>query len=141
KALVTVNGFLDTDYVELLQKASREESLDDLATIVVARGNTPDGAIAWHTFLERADAVDVEQARATAHAVRPDDLSDMLFTSGTTGHPKGVRTVHAQNLRAYRTWANVVGLRAGDRYLVVNPFFHAFGYKAGILAALMYGAA
>ena len=72
--------------------------------------------------------------------MRPDDLSDMLFTSGTTGHPKGVRTTHAQNLRAYRAWANVVGLRAGDRYLVVNPFFHAFGYKAGILASLMYGA-
>src|SRR3954471_24599938 len=140
KALVTVNGFLDTDYVEMLQKANADEALDDLATIVVARGDTPDGAIDWSTFVARAEAVDAEQARATGRAVRPDDLSDMLFTSGTTGHPKGVRTMHSQNLRAYRVWAHVVGLRAGDRYLVVNPFFHAFGYKAGILAAMMYGA-
>jgi acyl-CoA synthetase (AMP-forming)/AMP-acid ligase II len=51
-----------------------------------------------------------------------------------------VRTTHAQNLRAYSYWAWVVGLRAGDRYLVINPFFHAFGYKAGILASLMTGA-
>jgi acyl-CoA synthetase (AMP-forming)/AMP-acid ligase II len=49
-------------------------------------------------------------------------------------------TTHAQNLRAYRDWADVVGLRAGDRYLAVNPFFHAFGYKAGWLASLMTGA-
>jgi acyl-CoA synthetase (AMP-forming)/AMP-acid ligase II len=140
KALITVNGFLDTDYVEMLQKASRDEALPDLATIVVARGDTPDGAIDWDAFLARATGVDREAARASAHAVQPNDLSDMLFTSGTTGHPKGVRTVHAQNLRAYRVWAHVVGLRAGDRYLVVNPFFHAFGYKAGILAALMNGA-
>ncbi len=140
KVLVTVNGFLGTDYVEMLAKTTAAEPLPDLATIVVARGDTPEGAIDWSTFLGRAVGVDAEQARTTARAVRPDDLSDMLFTSGTTGNPKGVRTTHAQNLRAYRVWANVVGLRAGDRYLVVNPFFHAFGYKAGILASLMYGA-
>jgi acyl-CoA synthetase (AMP-forming)/AMP-acid ligase II len=49
-------------------------------------------------------------------------------------------TTHAQNLRAFADWADVVGLRAGDRYLVVNPFFHAFGYKAGWLASLLTGA-
>jgi acyl-CoA synthetase (AMP-forming)/AMP-acid ligase II len=43
-------------------------------------------------------------------------------------------------LRAYADWADVVGLRAGDRYLIVNPFFHAFGYKAGIVASLVTGA-
>jgi acyl-CoA synthetase (AMP-forming)/AMP-acid ligase II len=47
---------------------------------------------------------------------------------------------HAQTLRAYAVWAQVVGLREGDRYLVINPFFHGFGYKAGWLAAIMVGA-
>jgi len=47
---------------------------------------------------------------------------------------------HAQTLRAYRDWSEVVGLREHDRYLIVNPFFHAFGYKAGWLASLMMGA-
>ena len=37
-------------------------------------------------------------------------------------------------------WSDIVGLREGDRYLIVNPFFHTFGYKAGILACLMRGA-
>ncbi|MEZ5134302.1 MAG: AMP-binding protein [Acidimicrobiales bacterium] len=70
----------------------------------------------------------------------PEDLSDILFTSGTTGTPKGVMTAHGQNLRSFSAWASVVGLRQGDRYLIINPFFHAFGYKAGILASLMMGA-
>ena len=63
-----------------------------------------------------------------------------MFTSGTTGYPKGAATTHGQTLRTFGTWAAIVGLAAGDRYLVVNPFFHTFGYKAGILACLMAGA-
>jgi acyl-CoA synthetase (AMP-forming)/AMP-acid ligase II len=72
--------------------------------------------------------------------VAPSDLSDILFTSGTTGHPKAVPGTHAQALRAFRDWGALVGLRAGDRYLVVAPFFHTFGYKAGFLASFMAGA-
>ena len=49
-------------------------------------------------------------------------------------------TTHAQNLRAFAAWSELVGLREGDRYLVVNPFFHAFGYKAGWLSSLLRGA-
>lgn len=47
---------------------------------------------------------------------------------------------HEQSLRAYEIWSELAGLREGDRYLVVNPFFHTFGYKAGVLACLMRGA-
>jgi len=66
-------------------------------------------------------------------------MSDLLFTSGTTGAPKGVVQTHAATLRAFGDWADLVGLTAGDRYLVINPFFHAFGYKAGIVAGLLTG--
>jgi acyl-CoA synthetase (AMP-forming)/AMP-acid ligase II len=68
------------------------------------------------------------------------DLSDLVFTSGTTGLPKGAMTTHGQTLRTFATWSDIVGLRQGDRYLIVNPFFHTFGYKAGVLACLMAGA-
>src|SRR4051812_19638443 len=75
-----------------------------------------------------------------AHDVSATDISDIIFTSGTTGKPKGVMVTHEQTLRVYETWSSVVGLAEGDRYLVVNPFFHTFGYKAGIVACLLRGA-
>jgi len=72
--------------------------------------------------------------------VLPGDVSDILFTSGTTGRSKGAMTAHRQSLAVARAWAECGGLTPADRYLVVNPFFHSFGYKAGILACLVSGA-
>lgn len=138
RLLFTVTDFLDTDYVALLRAA--DEALPALEQVVVLRGAAPAGTVAWDEFLEAGTGIVADEAHEAMMAVEPTDLSDILFTSGTTGAPKGVMTAHGQNLRAFRDWADVVGLRAGDRYLIVNPFFHAFGYKAGILAALMTGA-
>ena len=73
--------------------------------------------------------------------MRPGDVSDIMFTSGTTGVSKGAVTSHERTLGVARAWARCAGLTARDRYLVVNPFFHTFGYKAGILACLVSGAA
>jgi acyl-CoA synthetase (AMP-forming)/AMP-acid ligase II len=141
KVLVTITGFLDTDYVTLLQDAvDVEADLPDLEAIVVLRGESPEGTRSWPEFLASGSVVDSALADARAQAIEPGDLSDILFTSGTTGNPKGAMLTHAQTLRAYRDWSDVVGLREHDRYLIVNPFFHAFGYKAGWLAALMMGA-
>jgi HIP---CoA ligase len=72
--------------------------------------------------------------------VDADDVCDVFFTSGTTGRPKGVLMTHAQTLRAYAEWCDLAGLREGDRYLIVNPFFHIFGYKAGCIASMIRGA-
>ncbi|ASL46077.1 3-(3aS,4S,7aS)-7a-methyl-1, 5-dioxo-octahydro-1H-inden-4-ylpropanoyl:CoA ligase [Burkholderia sp. AD24] len=94
----------------------------------------------WDAFLLRAAGTSMETFRSREATVRPDTLMDIMFTSGTTGRPKGVMTTHGQNLRAVHDWAQIATLRGSDRYLIVNPFFHAFGYKAGWLAALASGA-
>jgi acyl-CoA synthetase (AMP-forming)/AMP-acid ligase II len=73
-------------------------------------------------------------------ALGPDDPSDILFTSGTTGSPKGVVQTHRRTLRVATDWVEMTGLRVGDRYLMVNPYFHMFGLKAGILASVASGA-
>ncbi|MFD9958907.1 FadD3 family acyl-CoA ligase [Amycolatopsis sp. NPDC058986] len=71
----------------------------------------------------------------------PDDVSDILFTSGTTGRSKGAMSSHRQVLGVARAWAECGRVTADDRYLVINPFFHSFGYKAGIVVSLLTGAA
>jgi HIP---CoA ligase len=68
------------------------------------------------------------------------DISDIIYTSGTTGRPKGVMMNHAQNLRLYAEWCELADLREGDRYLMVNPYFHTFGFKAGLIASFTRGA-
>ena len=72
--------------------------------------------------------------------VSPDDVADILFTSGTTGRSKGAMSAHRQTIGVAAAWAGLGGVTAEDRYLVVNPFFHSFGYKIGIVVGLLTGA-
>jgi acyl-CoA synthetase (AMP-forming)/AMP-acid ligase II len=106
----------------------------------VLRGDVPDGTTAWAEYLEAGAGISTEEVLARVDATSPDSLCDLVFTSGTTGAPKGVMVNHAQTLRVFEVWSDVVGLIEGDRYLIVNPFFHTFGYKAGIIACLLKGA-
>ncbi|WP_245836092.1 FadD3 family acyl-CoA ligase [Mycobacterium rhizamassiliense] len=68
------------------------------------------------------------------------DTSDIIFTSGTTGRPKGAMMHHRQTLRMYEEWATLADLREGDRYLQINPYFHTFGLKAGLVTSFLRGA-
>lgn len=135
RILLTVEACVGNRYVEMLSGVETPH----LERIIVFRGEAS-GCASWHEFSRTGRSVPEVEARKRAEGVAPDDLSDILFTSGTTGKPKGVMTAHGQNLRAFESWSEVVGLREGDRYLVVNPFFHSFGYKAGWLSSLMRGA-
>jgi len=78
--------------------------------------------------------------RRDVSGLKGTDISDIIFTSGTTGRPKGARMNHRQTLRMYEEWATLADLREGDRYLMINPYFHTFGLKAGLIASFLRGA-
>jgi HIP---CoA ligase len=127
---VVADGFLGRTQIADLRAASELPSvreivdLTDLDALVSAAGDAT-----------------TDQIEARAGAVTTDDVADILFTSGTTGRPKGAMSAHRQTIGVSYAWASLGGVTAGDRYLVVNPFFHSFGYKIGIVVGLLTGAA
>ena len=118
RLVVVADGFLDRTQIA------------DLTPLVPGR------TLIDVTALPSSDTPDVE---SRADAVKPDDVADILFTSGTTGKPKGAMSAHRQTIGVAQAWADVAGIRSDDRYLVVNPFFHSFGYKIGIVVGLLTG--
>jgi HIP---CoA ligase len=143
--LIAMGRFLGTDRVAGLPP----DALPALRHVVrVPIGNEPAPTIdlghirvlGWAEFIADSAAVDPDDVQARAAAVESDDVSDILFTSGTTGRSKGVLCAHRQSLHGSAAWAACGKITSDDRYLCINPFFHNFGYKAGILACLQTGA-
>lgn len=133
--LLSAGDFLGQYYPDQLDAEARRP----LRGVVVFDHARP-RETGWDDFIARGDGVADDELAHRAAAVGPDDLCDMLFTSGTTGYPKGVMYAHRQCLRAIDAWATRVGIRRGDRILVIPPFFHAFGYRSGAIVSLMRGA-
>ena len=137
KVLFVVDGFLDTDYSGSLDT----EHLTDLTEVVDLVQARSSGTVGWDAFLRRGDDLSLgAEVDRRASAVTPDDIAVIMFTSGTTGHPKGVQVRGGAMMRAFENTVNDLDVRMGDPYLLVNPFFHAFGFNSGVIVCLMAGA-
>jgi len=139
-ALVVAGPFLGADRLALLRSSGATPHLRTVVQVPLDDSPVADGAIGWAEVASRVADVSVADADARAAAVQPDDVSDILFTSGTTGRSKGVLSAHRQVIEVARAWAECGEVGAADRYLVVNPFFHSFGYKAGVVVGVLTGA-
>jgi acyl-CoA synthetase (AMP-forming)/AMP-acid ligase II len=137
--LIGMGEFLGSDRTSELHLDALP-ALRHLVRVPVQEGDAKASA-SWDQFVARGENDELRKAvDARAAALTPDDVSDILFTSGTTGRSKGVLCAHRQSLDAPAAWAACGELTSDDRYLCINPFFHNFGYKAGILACLQKGA-
>lgn len=147
-ALAVMDGFLDKSFTSMLRTATQDwggqgpaiPGLNDLQTILrLDDVDASDSEIAWSTFLSRGDQVSEEELDEAIGRVTADDVVDILYTSGTTGLPKGVMSAHRQTLGVAYAWAKGANLTKEDRYAIVNPMFHGFGYKAGVTSSLIAG--
>ncbi|WP_222721166.1 AMP-binding protein [Actinomadura sp. HBU206391] len=149
KVLLVAEGFMDASFLGMLAEACGEPEagrpfggLPELRHVITF-GRSPSpaaqrpGVLSWAEFLAHGEAVPAEDAERRALAVREDDLAEIMATSGTTGEPKGVMLPHAQLLRGYWDWAEIVTLREEDRYPIIAPFSHGFGINAGLLACVL----
>jgi HIP---CoA ligase len=132
RVLLTVRDFLGQDF------AAIAESWDDVPSLerVVDIGSDQ----SWTTWLAEGDDVSPDEVERRELGLDEGSVSDIIFTSGTTGAPKGAVLTHGASVRTYEAWSDAVGLRQHDRYLVVYPFFHTAGLKSGILACVLRGA-
>ena len=141
--LLTVRGFLGVDYPALLtgEDVGACGGWCCCATRAMGAGRGAAAGVALTARIPRRRATASTRRRprpgrrpCTRRRLRPHlHLGHHRLPQGGGDHSRPVAST-------FGTWASIVGLGPGDRYLVVNPFFHTFGYKAGILACLMAGA-
>jgi acyl-CoA synthetase (AMP-forming)/AMP-acid ligase II len=155
--LVVADGFLGYDYIAALgrtEEDAEEDAEGDAALLKVSvthivnlcdgqpTAGTALGApvLSWPQFLDAGAGVSQSAVADASAAVAPDDLAEIIFTSGTTGRPKGVMLTHGATLDLYRSFGAIWGLRPGDRFLLSLPFFHTGGLKGGLINSLIHGA-
>ncbi len=144
RLLLTVGDFLGTDFAAMLAHAvggGHNEAplvrLPSISRIVMLDNAERDMSVRWRDFL--GSATDDAELDTRIEQVSAEDTGDILFTSGTTGAPKGAMHSQGQALWMVEQWVRANDLQPGDRQIVVNPFFHSFGYRSGFVAGIMAG--
>lgn len=134
--IVSVGDFLGRNYPEML----RSETMPGLRRVIVLRSIAAQGTeIGWDAFLARASGQDAALLAAREAGVTPSTIADIMFTSGTTGAPKGAIFDHRRSLGGARAWATITDMTSDDRYCCFGPFSHNASYKAGWVTGLMTG--
>ncbi|WP_182379259.1 AMP-binding protein [Nocardioides sp. WS12] len=136
-AVFAFSDLLGTDYLGSLHENG---VLDDVDLAVNLRGPETASGLTRSAFLALGETVSRETVLERIAALEYDSVSDIQFTSGTTGWPKGAMLMHGTSVRGYTEYLNSVSIRNGDRVLGVPPYFHIYGLKAGLLACVLAGA-
>lgn len=142
--LVTMAGFRDLDYLAMLdalapgwQGGGGGESLPDLASVIVFGGTECPAGKTVFPF----SALEIAAEGFEPEHVDPAQLCDILYTSGTTGDPKGVEITHDMLTRTAFGAAYARAFEDGQRILFALPMYHVFGYVEGMLSVPFVGGA
>ena len=148
--LVMIEDCKDSNY-----KAIMEELVPELKTLtpgeplycrklpflrnVVTVGFHMDGCLEWEEMLRRSDMVPREEVRRLAAAVKPDDVCNMQYTSGTTGFPKGVMLTHRNIVNNGKIIGDRMDISTADRMMIQVPMFHCFGMVLSMTNMMTHG--
>ena len=106
---------------------------------VVTAGFEMDGCLTWEQMLSRSSLVPREEVRRRSSLVKPDDVCNMQYTSGTTGFPKGVMLTHRNIINNGKTIGDRMDLSTADRMMIQVPMFHCFGMVLSMTSMMTHG--
>ena len=148
--LVMIESVKESNYKQIIQELCPELSTHKKGDPLFAKklpflrnvitvGFDMDGALNWDQMLERADDVPMEEVRRRASLVRPDDVCNMQYTSGTTGFPKGVMLTHRNIINNGKTIGDRMDISTADRMMIQVPMFHCFGMVLSMTNLMTHG--
>ena len=148
--LVMIEDCKDINYREIIEELCPElqdlqpgealysKNLPFLRNVVTV-GFSMQGCLTWEQMLARAEDVPYEEVRRRASLVKPDDVCNMQYTSGTTGFPKGVMLTHRNIVNNGKTIGDRMDLSTADRMMIQVPMFHCFGMVLSMTSMMTHG--
>ena len=148
--LVMIESYKSINYKEIIQKLCPElENLEPGKPLysknlpflrnVVTVGFSMNGCLTWDEMLSRSSLVPREEVKRRASLVKPDDVCNMQYTSGTTGFPKGVMLTHRNIVNNGKTIGDRMDLSTVDRMMIQVPMFHCFGMVLSMTSTMTHG--
>ena len=148
--LVMIKGSLDSDYQGIINEICPEIALSKAGEPlrcrklpflrnVITCGFSQSGCLTFEEAMERAPMVPREEILRMAAAVRPDDVANMQYTSGTTGFPKGVMLTHYNVVNNGKCIGDRMGMSTADRMMIQVPMFHCFGMVLSMTNCMTHG--
>ena len=149
--LVMIESALDSNYREIINELCPEirdskagaplhcRKLPFLRNVITAGFRQP-GCLTFEEAMLKSSETTDEELRRMASAVRPDDVCNMQYTSGTTGFPKGVMLTHYNVVNNGKCIGDRMGLSTADRMMIQVPMFHCFGMVLSMTSSMTHGA-
>src|SRR5690625_857438 len=149
--LIMAESYKGTSYVDIIKQVCPEleyakkgnlvsEALPYLKNIIIISDDQNAYSYTWQEIIEQGKAVSSVALEERKQTLDPDDVTNMQYTSGTTGLTKGVMLTHHNIVNNGNQIADCMKLTNNDRLCIPVPFFHCFGCVLGILAAVSKGA-
>ncbi len=138
KALILAEGMKGSEYLEMVRQL---HDLPELKHLILMADQAPSGMMRWKSLLEMGRESTDNLLYEREHACQVDDVVTLLYTSGTTGAPKGVMSTHFGILNTTAASAEIQRLTEKDRLCLSVPLSHMFGCICITLAAIIKGAA
>ena len=148
--LVMIDSCKDSNYKEIMEELCPElkntkpgsplysKKLPFLRNVITV-GFNMDGCLEWKDMLKRSSLVPKEEILRRAKAVKPDDVCNMQYTSGTTGFPKGVMLTHRNIINNGKTIGDRMDISTADRMMIQVPMFHCFGMVLSMTNMMTHG--